>query len=29
MVVDRPFFLTIEDKATGSILFLGAVNTPA
>jgi serine protease inhibitor len=29
MVVDRPFFLSIEDASTGSILFFGAVNTPA
>jgi serine protease inhibitor len=29
MVVDRPFFLSIEDVSTGSILFFGAVNRPA
>ena len=29
MVVDRPFLLSIEDASTGSILFFGAVNTPA
>jgi serine protease inhibitor len=28
MVVDRPFFLSIEDASTGSILFFGAVNKP-
>jgi serpin B len=29
MVVDRPFFLSIDDASTGSILFLGAVNNPS
>jgi serpin B len=29
MIVDRPFFLLIEDGTTHSILFMGVVNDPA
>jgi len=29
MVVDRPFLVSIQDSTTGSVLFFGAVNTPA
>lgn len=29
LVLDHPFFLSIEDASTGSILFFGAVNSPA
>lgn len=28
MIVDRPFFFTINDEKTGTILFMGAVNEP-
>ena len=29
MVVDRPYFISIEDASTGSILFFGAVTSPS
>ncbi len=28
MVVDRPFFIAIQDKTTGSVLFMGAIVQP-
>jgi len=29
MIVDRPFFLTISDRQTGTILFMGTIQNPA
>lgn len=29
MIVDRPFFLTISDRQTGTIIFMGAIKNPA
>ncbi len=29
MVVDRPFFFTISDRQTGTIIFMGAIKNPA
>ena len=28
MVVDRPFFFTISDRQTGTIIFMGAIKNP-
>jgi serpin B len=28
MIVDRPFFLTISDRQTGTIIFMGAIKNP-
>ena len=29
LLIDRPFFLSIEDASTGSMLFFGAISSPA
>ena len=29
MIVDRPFFFTISDRHTGTILFMGAIKNPS
>jgi serine protease inhibitor len=29
MIVDRPFFCTIEDRRSGALLFVGAIYDPA
>ena len=29
MVVDRPFFFTISDRQTGTIIFMGAIKNPS
>jgi serine protease inhibitor len=29
MIVDRPFFCAIEDRRSGTLLFVGAIYDPA
>jgi len=29
MIVDRPFFFTISDRQTGTIIFMGAIKNPS